>query len=87
MKKIKEKVEDMSPYDRMFLALVNSTIAVRKTDFFQWQLARRMNVNGTLLSKYLRGRRPMPQDVKNKLIRALEIDNTLEQMSENREAV
>jgi hypothetical protein len=91
MKKVKENVEDMSPEDLNFLALLCVTIALRKqatnNDFFQWQLARRLNINGTLLSKYLRGRRPMPQNVKEKLIRYLGIDKTLDAMEVNQHEV
>jgi hypothetical protein len=68
--------------DRMFLALVRSTLGIRKDDVKQWKLAQRLDIDGTLLSRYLRGRRPMPEEVKKKLIAELCIDRLIDAQGE-----
>jgi hypothetical protein len=67
--------------DAIFLAMINTTINLKKDKFHQWELAQRINVNPGVLCKYLRGRRPMPLSVKEKLIVVLGLDKTFSQAS------
>ena len=67
--------------DKMVWALINTTLALRKTEISQYELAAKAKVNPTLLSKYLRGARPMPADVSKKLVKALGIDKMMAEMT------
>ena len=70
--------------EKMFLALVRSTLAIRKESDKQWKLAQRMGMDTTLLSRYLRGRQEMPEAVKSKIIVELGLDRMLTGVEANK---
>lgn len=72
--------------ERLELALINVTLALKRHGLFNWELATETKINPTLLSKYLRGARPMPEKVKQKLFAALGIDKSLAETVVNKKA-
>jgi transcriptional regulator with XRE-family HTH domain len=70
--------------DQMFLALLQTTLALKRNQVTQWDLAEALGIDNTLISRYVRGRRPIPMEVKEGMISFLGIDRTLAGLSEKR---
>ena len=64
-----------------FLKLVHAILGMKKLEgFYQKDLARKLRISKPLLSQYLRGDFEIPTDVRDKIIRILEIEKAIEKM-------
>jgi transcriptional regulator with XRE-family HTH domain len=64
--------------DEKFLRSVHAELGYRKLDGFQYKtLARRLGISKQLLSQYLQGDIGMPDQIRDKIIKILDLDRII----------